>query len=498
MRQLLLLLLLSCVAHGEVTLAPLFTDHAVLQRDKMLPIWGQADPAEHVTVHFAGQTVSATAGTDGRWLVFLEALQASSSPAELVVKGRNEIRLSDVVVGDVWLCSGQSNMEFPVSRALNAEREIATAGNPLVRHFKIARAASETPLATAGGNWQVCSRETVGDFTAVGYFFARDLQPRLAVPVGLINSTWGGTQIECWMSPLSLSQDPAFSSVAENWRRMLADYFPARARYEEALTAWKAGEAAAKARGAKFTTPAPVPPPADGPTHPPGSLFNAMINPVLPYAIRGTLWYQGESNWYNPAQYGDLFTSMIRSWRQYFGQGDLPFLWVQLPNFKSGDAAGLTWARLREQQSKALALPQTGQAVTIDIGDPNDLHPRNKQEVGRRLALIARAQVYDVMVDASGPQFLDLTREGAALRVRFIHAGTGLTARDRPLQSFQIAGVDRKFFPATARIDRHSVIVSAPQVSAPVAVRYAWSNSPDANLYNGAGLPAAPFRSDDW
>ncbi|HEU5081296.1 MAG TPA: sialate O-acetylesterase [Opitutaceae bacterium] len=498
MRKFLLLPLLAVTAFADITLAPLFSDHVVLQRDKPVPIWGNAEAGEHVEVTFAQETVGSTADANGRWVVVLSPLQASGLGAELVVRGKNEVRLQDVLVGDVWLCSGQSNMEFPVRRADNAAQEIAGANNALIRHFKVARAKSDTPIETMQGVWEVCSPTTVGEFTAVGYFFARDIQPRIAVPVGLINCTWGGTQIECWMSSAALSSEPRFAAVADNWKRMQTEWLPQKAAYDAALAEWQADEAAGKFKNNKAAKPRPAAPPANGPTMAPSSLFNAMINPAVPFSIRGILWYQGESNFYNPGEYGALFTAMIRSWRQHFGQGELPFYWVQLPNFKNGDPFGLTWAVLREEQAKALALPATGQAVAIDIGDANDIHPKNKQEVARRLALIARSQLYGAHVDASGPQFLSALREGNAMRVRFAHAGTGLTARDKPLQSLQIAGADRRFYPAAARIDRDTLIVSTPQVREPVAVRYAWFNAPDANLYNGAGLPAAPFRSDNW
>lgn len=501
MRQLLFLPLcafFTATVFGDVTLAPLFTDHAVLQREKALPIWGHAEPGEHVSVTLGDETIAATATADGRWVVVLSPLQASSVGVDLIVRGKNEIRLTDILVGDVWLCSGQSNMEFPVSRGENAAQEIASANNPLIRHFKVARAKSETPIETASGAWEVCSPATAGNFTAVGYFFAREIQPRIGVPVGLINATWGGTQIECWLSSTALASDPRFAAVGENWKRMEVEWFPKKAAYDAALATWQADEASGKFKNTKLAKPRPAEPSANGPTLPPASLFNAMINPVVPFSLRGILWYQGESNFYNPSEYGVLFTAMIRAWREHFGQGDVPFYWVQLPNFRNGDAFGRTWPQLREEQSKALTLPATGQAVAIDIGDPNDIHPKNKQEVGRRLALIARSQIYGAQVDASGPRFLSAVREGNALRVHFTHAGTGLTARDKPLQSLQIAGADRRFYFATAKIERDTLLVSAAQVREPVAVRYAWFNAPEANLYNGAGLPAAPFRSDDW
>ena len=492
-----------------MALAPLFTDHAVLQRDKAVPIWGRADPGEKVTVAFAGQSVSTNAGKDGRWMVQLAPLPANSVGADLVVAGRNSVALHDILVGEVWICSGQSNMEFLVHgtnlRLLNSDREVAAANHPLIRHFKVAHDVAEAPVETASGSWAVCSPATVGQFTAVGYFFGREISRKLQVPVGLINSSWGGTQIESWMSADTLQSDPAFAEVGRRWRKALEDYPAAMAAYSVARPAWEKARAAAAAGGparlAAFlqTNHRPNPPPGPGSPDTPSGLFNGMIQPLIPFAIRGAIWYQGESNAPRASAYHRLFAAMISSWREKFGQGDFPFFWVQLANFgRPDDPTHETWAYLREAQSQALSLPATGQAVAIDIGDPRDIHPTNKQEVGRRLALIAKALVYGTSVDYSGPVFASAVREGGALRVRFKYAGTGLTAGDRPLESFEVAGADRRFHPASAVIVGDTLRVQSPEVPEPVAVRYAWRNAPDANLYNGAGLPASPFRSDSW
>jgi sialate O-acetylesterase len=445
-------------------LAPLFRDHAVLQCDKPVPVWGRAAPGEHVTVAFAGQVIGSTAGLDGRWIAVLSPLSASDAPRDLTVTGRTVEVVHDVLVGEVWLCSGQSNMEFTVDggsvyRVDNAAAEVAGARYPMIRQFKVARNAPRMPADSAGGGWAVCSPQTVGAFTAVGYFFARDLEGRIHVPIGLINSTWTGTPLESWMSRAALDGFPGLSN----------------------------GHPLAGS-----------PPSAEDPWVP-GSLFNGMIHPLLPYAIRGALWYQGESNVGRAADYAARFPAMISAWRAHFGEGDFPFFWVQLANFAPpGDGAGNAIALLREAQSRALALPATGQAVAIDIGEPASLHPRNKQEVGRRLAQIAKAKVYGIAVDFSGPVFSGITPEGSSLRVRFSFAGEGLTASGGPLQSFEVAGPDRVFHPAAAVIQGDTILVHAPAVRIPVAVRYAWRNAPVANLYNGAGLPAAPFRSDGW
>ncbi|HTU01971.1 MAG TPA: sialate O-acetylesterase, partial [Candidatus Sulfotelmatobacter sp.] len=370
------------------------------------------------------------------------------------------IVVRDVVVGEVWLCAGEANMEFevddasrPQSRVNNAAAEVAAAHYPLIRQFKVALQPANHPMETLRGDWKVCSPETVGGFTAVGYFFARDLFTRLNVPFGIIDSACAGTPVECWMSPVALAGFPGISI----------------------------GRAA-----------------ADGPWVP-GAAFNGMIHPLLQYAIRGAIWYQGESDVGHAAGYASLFPKMITSWRAHFGQGDFPFFWVQLANVDlPGEGPGEPWVYLREAQSGALSLPSTGQAVAIDVGDLKDVRARNKQEVGRRLALLAKAKVYAIPVVYSGPAYREIAVEGSSIRVRFSFAGDGLTASGRPLQSFEVAGADRVFHRAAAIIQGDSVVVRSPAVAQPVAVRYAWRNAPAANLYNGAGLPAAPFRSDNW
>jgi sialate O-acetylesterase len=444
-------------------LAPLFQDHAVLQSDKPVPVWGWAAPGEHVSVAFAGQVVGSTADADGRWIAVLGPLAANATGADLVVAGQATVALHDVVVGEVWLCSGQSNMEFPVDdgprRQVDAApEEVAAAQYPLIRQFKVARQVSAAPTQTAQGDWRVCSPESVRLFTAVGYFFARDLYIRIKVPIGIINSTCSGSPLESWMSPVALGalQAPV-------------DTHPA----------------GGTALGINAATPA--------------SLFNGMIHPLLPYAIRGALWYQGESDVGRASEYALRFPAMISAWRAHFGQGDFPFFWVQLANFaRPGKDSGQQWAFLREAQAKALSLPETGQAIAIDIGEPGNLQPRNKQEVGRRLALLAKAKVYSIPVDYSGPAFSRIAIEGASVRVHFTFAGDGLTASGKPLQSFEAAGADHVFHPAWAVIQGDTVLVESAEVRQPVAVRYAWRDAPEANLYNGAGLPAAPFRSDGW
>lgn len=504
---LLLVALGTAPLRANVTLAPLFTDGAVLQREKPIPVWGRADPGERVTVTFAEKSQRATAGADGRWIVFLEPLPANSTGADLIVTGKNSVTVRDVLVGEVWLCSGQSNMEWPVRRALEADREMAAANFPLIRHVALERRVAEQPADTAStGGWKTATPANVGSFTAVGYFFARDIHRKLDVPVGLVHSSWGGTPVESWMSAAAIASDPAFAVVLERWQQARAEYPAKRAAFEQASAEWTTAEAAAKAAGeaalAAFRKESPRPRSprgAPGDTWTPAGLFNGMINPLLPYGLRGVLWYQGESNADRASEYRALFNAMITAWRAHFGQGDIPFFWVSLANWEVPfDPSRRTWAFLREAQTQTLALPNTGQALAIDIGDAKDLHPPNKQEVGRRLALLARNRVYAITCDDTGPTFAGATREGNALRVRFTAAGGGLIAREKPPQALEVAGADRVFHPATGKIERDTLLVSSPAVKEPVAVRYSWTNAPEANLYNGAGLPAVPFRTDNW
>lgn len=499
------LLALACAsatrpAAAEIALAPLFRDHAVLQCDQPLPVWGRADPGEKIAVTFRGETVHATTAKDGRWIVYLPPVAASGEPAELTVAGQTTVVVRDVVVGEVWLASGQSNMEWPVANAHESERQLAEADLPLVRQLKIERTSAGAPADTvATGGWQAASPRTVGGFSAVAFFFARELHRKLGVPIGIVNSTWGGTEIEAWMSDASRASTTLGAAIDARWQKALAEWPPERvARYPELLAAWQKADAHARATKTKNPLPWPQPPATPDSPRRPGGLFNGMIAPLQPAAIRGVIWYQGESNVARAGDYPELFKTMIAAWRASWGDDRLPFYFVQLPNFAAGNRTGRQWPRLREAQARALELPATGMAVTIDAGEADDLHPPRKLEVGRRLALIAKTQVYGVPGDFSGPIFAGVERAGRALRVRFAHAEAGLVAHDRPVQSLELAGADKVFHPATAAIDRGTLVVSSPQVPEPVAVRYAWTNAPAANLYNGAGLPAAPFRSDDW
>jgi sialate O-acetylesterase len=496
----LVCLVMTASAPAEITLAPLFTDHAVLQRDKPVPVWGRAAAGEKIAVTFRDQSVNATADADGRWMVCLAPLTASSDSADLTIAGKSTIILHDIVVGEVWLASGQSNMEWPVSNLCEDEKKLAAIDLPLVRHLKVERAVAGAPIETATtAGWSTASPQTVGDFSAVGYFFARDLQRKLNMPVGIVNSSWGGTEIEAWMSDASRQATAVGATIEARWQQAMSEWPAERvARYPADMAAWQKAEETAKASKTKNLLAWPQPPASLDSQARPGGLFNAMIAPLQPGAIRGVLWYQGESNVDRPREYAELFPAMIRAWRANWGDDTLPFYFVQLPNYADGEPGGRKWARLREAQTRALELPATGMAVAIDLGEPENIHPTSKAELARRLALLATSKIYGIPGDDSGPVFARALREGATMRVHFTHAGSGLVSHNRPVQSLEIAGADKVFHVASAHIDRDTLVVSSPDVKEPVAMRYAWSNSPVANLYSGAGLPAVPFRSDDW
>lgn len=488
-----LLIALTGALRADVTLAPLFVDHAVLQRRVAVPVWGRALPGEAVRVEFRAHAVSTVADAAGRWHVQLPPMEAGA-PGELVVTGNNVLRLTDVVVGEVWLCGGQSNMAFRVEE-LERPEVIAEATNAQIRHFAVGFAVAASPAETAKGAWQICSPATVGKFSATGYYFARELQARLGVPVGLVNSSVGGTQIESWMSAEALASNPAFAVVQTRWTAVIGDYPSLRRDYEAALAWWENASGRERLESAKQGKRKPTPPRSAVHRDAPASLFNAMINPLVPYALRGFLFDQGAANATRSDEYGALFRALITDWRARWGDAERPFYFVQARNYRDPLSPGDNRAKLREAQASALALPGTGMAVAIDIGASDDPHPRNKAEEGGRLARLARAKVYGESVTFSGPLFRDLQREGAMLRVRFETFGHRLMARAEPLAGFEIAGADGKFQPAVGRIDGDSVVLSHPFVIAPVAVRYAWGDDPACGLQSDALLPAAPFRA---
>jgi len=644
MKRLLLLTLtltgsISLQVRAKVILHQLFQDHMIIQRNAEVPIWGWADTGEHITVTLGEQSHKTQAGADGKWQITLSPVPAGG-PYEMTVEGSNTISIQDIYAGEVWICSGQSNMEWTVRNAQNAENEIANAQYPLIRHFNVPRMIATTPQEkiTETTSWEICSPETVGDFTAVGYYFARDLYENLNLPIGLINTSWGGTEVEAWTSARAIRTTPYFEEELETLqtinlqtfqqeqerkiREMLGKDFKVEVPLVDGVPAWAAeeidmsewnkmenmpsnwerrgllgvdgviwfrkefiltpGQAAQtimlnlgpiddqditwvngvqvgktevyneprsyqiqanilkpgkntitvkvtdnagrgglwgnegdlflsigdqrvdlggtwlyKASDIRVNT-------AINPNQYATMLFNGMVAPLIPYRFQGVIWYQGESNANRANQYQTLFPLMIKDWRDHWDIGEFPFLFVQLANFRQpvDTPQGSTWAELREAQTMTLSLPQTGMASTIDIGDAHDIHPRNKQDVGKRLALQAYRIAYEKDILADGPMYQSHKVEDDKIIITFNHTGEGLVNHNKYgyVPGFSIAGEDQVFHWAKAEIiNANQIAVYSSEVSNPVAVRYGWADNPDdLSIYNSAGLPANPFRTDTW
>ena len=526
----------ALTARADVKLPALFGDHMVLQQEANVPVWGWADPGEKITVTFGSRKAEATAGADGKWRANLATLPAGTPPGTLTVAGKNTVAINDVLVGDVWLCTGQSNMEYGTGRG-----QAAQANDDQIRLFHVPQRLAIAPRDDVRGKWEICSPETVPGFSAVAFFFAKNLRAEFKRPVGLIESCAGGTGAQEWTDLPTLRTDPALRHYADAFDKIAAQYPGGEAEhdaktaaYTAAMKEWKAATdadasyqaalkeytaAATRAKAAGQPAPVAPKPPTPQPASPVGRrgdpvcLFDGMIAPLVPYAIKGVIWYQGENNARTTAlaaEYRTLFPAMIKDWRGLWNEGDFPFLYVQLANF---DRVGDDWPMLRESQSKTLALPKTGMAVIIDIGTGDNIHPPDKADVGARLALAARHVAYGQNLVYTGPVYDGMKTEGASIRISFGRdsVGDGLIIGSAPwvdpkaapvskteLQGFAVAGEDGKWVEAQAKIDGNTVVVSSPQVSRPVAVRYAWANNPRCNLYNKEGLPASPFRTDDW
>ncbi|HSV13419.1 MAG TPA: sialate O-acetylesterase [Tepidisphaeraceae bacterium] len=480
-----LLLIASCaigaIARADVRVAGVFADHMVLQRRVPLPLWGWAEAGEHIEVKLASSAASATTDQDGKWHVELPPLEAISDGVDLTIQGKTTVAIHDVLVGEVWLASGQSNMQYAVKNALNAAAALRDANRPMLRLCTVGSKASLTPLDDRGVRWSPSTSDSAKGFSAVAYFFASELQQKLSVPVGIIGAYVAGTPAQSWTDLAELQSSP-----------QLAHYVDALNRSQKAATTNPSKESAGV----------------------PTSLYNGMIAPLKSFPIKGVIWYQGESNTGEAMEYRTLFPAMVRGWRKQWGDDQLPFLFVQLPGFgrRQTELAPSNWAMLREAQAMTLQLPRTGMAVTVDLVPARALlHPKNKADIGHRLALLARSIAYGEAVDAWSPMFASMQIESGAARIRFTHADGELVVRAAPeeraepsttapseVTGFAIAGADHKFVRATARIDADTVIVSSDEVNSPVAVRYAWEENPQVDLYNAAGLPVAPFRTDDW
>jgi hypothetical protein len=489
----------ATVAHADVKLPAIISDHMVLQQDVAAPVWGWAEPGEEVTVAIAGQSQTTKADADGKWMVKLAKLKTMAEPQTLTVKGKNTKTVQDVLVGEVWLASGQSNMAFMVDRGRDAEAEKAAAKFPQIRMFITAGNPQRTPQVDCKGAWKVCAPETVGTFSAVAYFFGRDLHQKLGGPVGLVHSSVGGTDIAAWTSEEVQMKDPDLKAFFDSWVQREATYDPAAAKAVAAkqLAAWEKNAAKAKEEG----KPAPAKPratkaPQSDPNFP-ASLYNGMIAPLIPYGVRGFIWYQGEHNTATDEKalrYRRQLPLLVNDWRTRWG-AELPFAWVQLPGL---ERAGEGRPLVREAMLAALKLPKTGMAITVDVGEPTDNHPKNKQDVGHRLALWALGTVYGQKVPAtSGPLPAGVEAGNGKVVVKFSHTDGGLVAQGGDVKGFLIAGADKQWVKANARIEGNTVVLSHPDVKEPIAARYGWAWNPDGNLFNGAGLPASPFRTDD-
>jgi sialate O-acetylesterase len=486
--------LLVCPLHSAVKPNALFSDNAVLQQDTPIPVWGTAADNEKVTVQLDGQQISTTA-KDGKWMVQLPSHKAGG-PFAMTITGQNTNLFTNILVGEVWVCSGQSNMEFRLNGASNAVTEIQTANYPQLRMFTVNHKIALNPCDEVVGKWMVCTPATAAGFSAVGYYFGRDLLKAKSVPVGMIHSAWGGTPAQAWTSFSGFSRSPELKFYTDALTNSVADYCKALEAYRTVLDDYHA-----KVTSVPTSPPWPTNLPSSGPVSPfdgkgsmpqtPTVLYNGMIAPLLPYAIRGVIWYQGESNAGQAKLYQTLFPAMIADWRQKWGRGDFPFLFTQIAPF------GGQPPEIREAQLLTLGkTTNTAMAVTTDVGDANNIHPTRKEPVGQRLALAARAVAYGEKIEYSGPLYESMRVDSNKIVLTFSHTGNALLSKDGELKGFTIAGADGKALPAKAEIVGSTVVVSSDSVPLPVAVRYGWTNVPDVNLFNHEGLPASPFRTD--
>lgn len=466
----------------------------VMQRDRPLHFWGWADPGEKVTVTLGSSSATENADKLGKWSVYLPP-QGAGGPFTVDLKGSNTIAINDVLIGDVWFASGQSNMEMPLkgfpgnASIKNSDAEIAGATQPKIRLLRIQKKTSNFPLPDYQDTWTTCTPQTAAEFSAVAYFFGRDIASKQNVPVGLIDSTWGGTPAEAWTSFNGLASNAALMPVFASWATMMDE--------QTDMPLVKAADKRADDEAEKAHAPKPKhawrPEPA---SWAPAALYNGMVAPAIPYGINGVIWYQGEANAGTSRApiYDRVFGNMISDWRRHWRQGDFPFFFVQLANFKAGPDA--LWPTVREAQRRTLSLTNTGMAVAIDVGEADNIHPGDKQTVGSRLALAAQAVAYGDKTEYSGPMFRQADCEGGSMRAWFDHA-KGLTANGGEPHGFEVAGEDRKYKPAKASLSGESIVITSSDVPAPRYVRYGWKDFPELNLYNAANLPASPFSSEE-
>jgi sialate O-acetylesterase len=480
---------LNCALRAEVRLAAPFSDNLVLQQGQPVPVWGWADEGERITVQFRGQKVTTTA-KDLKWCAVLRPLKAGGPDTLTITTKAKTIQLANVLVGEVWVCSGQSNMEFPLKNAFEAAGDLAAATNSQIRLFKVPHNRQESPTEVIKSAWETLSPQSAEYFSAVGYYFGRELQKARKVPVGLIGTYWGGSPAEVWMSR------PALECNARYQAELLDPNAATIKTWRQQMDAYEKAKANAEKDGKAFTTKPPRQPWSAC------ELYNGMVCPLFPYAIKGAIWYQGEANAPRAEQYRSLYPDMIRCWRRSWGQPDFPFICVQLAPYKAikAEPGESDWAELREAQLLSTkVLPNAGMAVITDVGEEKDIHPRKKAPVGERLALAARAIAYGEKIEYSGPLYKSMTVKGDKAVLSFTHVGRGLEARDGAPKGFAICGDDHKWVWAKAEIQpNNTIVVSSPEVAKPVAVRYGWADYPVVNLWNKDGLPASPFRTDDF
>ncbi len=498
-----LLLLMACCSFADIKLPAIIADNMVLQQRSKVTLWGWASPGENVQVSCGWNkaAVNIKADQKGAWKIAIPTPPANKAAYTLTFKGNNTIEVKNVLIGEVWLCSGQSNMEFTIAKGPrpwetgvnNYEEEVAKINNPNIREFTVDEVAADSVKTDAKGEWQGADPKNARLFSAVAYYFAREIFEKTGFPIGLINSTWGGTPAESWTSKAVLQADPDLNTIIINFQQKVSGYPQEVQNYQAALSKWKTDTAAAKQQHLPLPK-APVRPVAVSGNNSPGRLYNGMIAPIIPYAIKGVIWYQGESNVDHAWQYRKLFPALIKSWRADRHDQNMPFYFVQISPHQSSNAE-LRDAQLYTYQT----VPRTGMVVTTDNGDSSNIHPRNKENVGKRLALWPLSHDYGFKdLPYSGPIYKSMKAEGNSIRLSFDETNGGLMAKDGDLREFTIAGDDHVFHAAQAKIDGNTLIVSSPLVQKPVAVRFAWRSIPSPNFYNTAGLPASPFRTDDW
>jgi len=493
-------LLLSTVCHAELKLPSVFTDHMVIQQKMENPVWGWDTPNTKVTVTIGAKSLESVASKDGRWEVKLPAMDASYDAKKISIKGTSEKVIQDVLIGEVWVCSGQSNMQWPMRQTWRGEVELMAADLPGVRLLTIPIKGTQEPQYLVKGEWAKCTPQSAKEFSAVGYHYGRYLHEILDVPVGLIDNAWGGSAAEAWVKRESIESNPGFVKLMNQWKKKESyNMSPeAETKWKKAATKWDQENPNPKSRWSRPRSPESI---LTGRNRP-GNIWSGMVEPILGYGIKGVIWYQGESNASRAQKYAELFPFLITDWRKNQGQGNFPFYWVQLADFRWQDPnpQDSAWAELRESQTKTLSLPNTGQAVIIDLGEGNDIHPRDKSGVAQRLVRWALTNDYGKDIEAQSPTYKTHSISESEVTLTFDHVGNGLRLVDSDnLQGFAICGADKKWFWAKGKItNKDTIKISADQVKAPIAVRYAWADNPLCNVHSKNGLPLTPFRTDDF